>query len=218
MRKLTLIFLLMFFFIAGCATAPQSRPEQTSLPTLEKGWGRIYIGGGSLCSGMCVKLWSEGQVGPVFINGQRVWTFAKNEHTAIDLLPGIYEVYWVPNKPDKVFSQKSAITISAGSNRYFATDSETRIGAHFGLIGALASDYTMNAVINEKQNLDVESKLVSYLKFNKQETSGQPNQKLPAALKPPAGMSLDASQIKCAELGFKPATEAYGQCVLQLSK
>jgi hypothetical protein len=30
--------------------------------------------------------------------------------------------------------------------------------------------------------------------------------------------SLDASKIKCTELGFKPATEGYGKCVLQLSK
>jgi len=167
---------------------------------------------------MCVKLWSEGQVGPVFINGQRVWTFAKNEHIAIDLLPGVYEVYWAPNKPDKVFSQKTAITITAGSNRYFSTDSEARVGAHFGLIGALASDYLFNSLINEKQKIDSESKLVSYLKFNKQEPLSESNQKPPAALLPPVKMSLDASQAKCAELGFKPATEAFGQCVLQLSK
>jgi hypothetical protein len=31
-------------------------------------------------------------------------------------------------------------------------------------------------------------------------------------------LSLDASKKKCTELGFKPATEGYGKCVLQLSK
>jgi hypothetical protein len=31
-------------------------------------------------------------------------------------------------------------------------------------------------------------------------------------------LSLDASKTKCAELGFKPATEGFGKCVLQLSK
>ena len=31
-------------------------------------------------------------------------------------------------------------------------------------------------------------------------------------------LSLDASKRKCTELGFKPATEGYGKCVLQLSK
>ena len=168
MRKLMGLFLLVSLFLMGCATAPQSRPEQTSLPILENGWGRIYVCGGSVCSGVfCSKLWSEGQVGPVFINGQRVWTFAKNEHIAIDLLPGVYEVNWVPNQADKVFSQKTTITITSGSNRYFATDSEPRIGASFGLIGALLSEYLSNSVINEKQKLDVESKLVSYMKFNK---------------------------------------------------
>jgi hypothetical protein len=43
---------------------------------------------------------------------------------------------------------------------------------------------------------------------------------------PPAGiraqesnrLSLDAAKAKCAELGFKPATEGFGKCVLQLSK
>jgi hypothetical protein len=31
-------------------------------------------------------------------------------------------------------------------------------------------------------------------------------------------LSLDASKKKCTELGFKPATEGHGKCVLQLSK
>lgn len=31
-------------------------------------------------------------------------------------------------------------------------------------------------------------------------------------------LSLDGSKTKCAELGFKPATEGFGKCVLQLSK
>jgi hypothetical protein len=31
-------------------------------------------------------------------------------------------------------------------------------------------------------------------------------------------LSLDAAKGKCAELGFTPATEAFGKCVIQLSK
>ena len=31
-------------------------------------------------------------------------------------------------------------------------------------------------------------------------------------------LSLDVSKSKCTELGFKPGTEAFGKCVLQLSK
>jgi len=31
-------------------------------------------------------------------------------------------------------------------------------------------------------------------------------------------LSIDASKKKCTELGFKPATEVHGKCVLQLSK
>lgn len=31
-------------------------------------------------------------------------------------------------------------------------------------------------------------------------------------------LSIDVAKIKCAELGFKPATEGFGKCVLQLSK
>jgi cytochrome c551/c552 len=31
-------------------------------------------------------------------------------------------------------------------------------------------------------------------------------------------LTLESAKTKCAELGFKPATEAFGKCVLQLSK
>ena len=40
------------------------------------------------------------------------------------------------------------------------------------------------------------------------------------AVTPPTNerLSLDASKVKCGELGFKPSTEGFGKCVLQLSK
>jgi hypothetical protein len=51
----------------------------------------------------------------------------------------------------------------------------------------------------------------------KQVTSTPPNQNISA---PPESerLSFEASKRKCTELGFKPATEGHGKCVLQLSK
>jgi serine kinase of HPr protein (carbohydrate metabolism regulator) len=43
-------------------------------------------------------------------------------------------------------------------------------------------------------------------------------QKKPAVAEKFDRLSLEASKQKCTELGFKPATEGYGKCVLQLSK
>jgi hypothetical protein len=43
-------------------------------------------------------------------------------------------------------------------------------------------------------------------------------QSKPAVAEKVDRLSLDASKQKCTELGFKPATEGYGKCVLQLSK
>lgn len=40
----------------------------------------------------------------------------------------------------------------------------------------------------------------------------------PHALPAQQVMTFDAAKSKCAELGFKPATEGFGKCVLQLSK
>ena len=42
----------------------------------------------------------------------------------------------------------------------------------------------------------------------------------PVTISPPAieRLSIEASKKKCTELGFKPATEGHGKCVLQLSK
>jgi len=31
-------------------------------------------------------------------------------------------------------------------------------------------------------------------------------------------LSIDSAKIKCSELGFKPETEGYGKCILQLSR
>jgi len=216
MRRLFLIF--SFLVLSGCASAPQGRPELNSLPTLESGLGRIFVSGGSICTSFCVKLWTEGQVGPVFINGKRIWTFAKNEYVAIDLLPGVYEIYWVPNKNDKIFSQKTAITITAGTTRFFGADSEARVGAFFGLAGALASDYLFNSLISEKQKIDSESKLVSYVKFNSDQNSMNSNQQTKQALENPVKSLLETTKDKCIDIGFKLGTEDFGKCVLQLMK
>jgi hypothetical protein len=54
------------------------------------------------------------------------------------------------------------------------------------------------------------------------QTSNTVQTKFAPSVTPPATaperFSLAASKVKCEELGFKPATERFGKCVLQLSK
>ncbi len=168
MKKLLLLMVLILF---GCATSAPTRPAYTGIPPLEKGWGRIYVSAGTLSG---IKLWSVHQVGPVFINEQQVGAPGKNEYIAVDLLAGTYEAHWVPYEPEKIYSEKTAITIKAGETRYFSCDVENRAGMAFGAIGYAASDYVQNALLNETQSLDSAGKLVSYVKFN-----GSPNASSP---------------------------------------
>jgi len=166
-----ILLLLIVLILSGCASSSPPRPEYTNLPPLEKGWGRIYVGAGSSNG---VKLWSVHQVGPVFINEQRAGSVAKNEHIAVDLLPGTYEAHWVPDEPEKFHVEKTAITIKAGETRYFTCDLENRVGTAFGLVGAIASDYLQNGRLTEQPSLDSSSKLASYRKFNDSSNSNAP--------------------------------------------
>lgn len=168
------ILLFAVLVLSGCAASAPPRPEYTNLPPLENGWGRIYVGAGTLSG---IKLWSVHQVGPVFINEQRVGAVAKNEYIAVDLLPGTYEAHWVPDEPSQFYSQKTAITIKAGKTRYFTCDMENRTGMAFGLIGAMASTYLQNGLLTEQPSLDSSSKLASYFKVK-----GSPNSNPPESV------------------------------------
>ena len=244
--------LLLGLILTGCASAPEKRPEYTALPALENGYGRIYVGGGKLYNWANVgfPLWSVDHLGPLFINEKRVWTTGRNEHIAIDLLPGVYEVYWKssPCETKYCLIQKSAIRVAEGETRYFTSDQ-----MH-------VTDVDYRSAVTQRP-LDGDSKLVSYLKFNQPPTASQPVQQknselerlraeaevarqrqrqledqlnrtrqpvpsvqqsvAPVQVVAPAitdRLSLDASKVKCSELGFKSGTEAFGKCVLQLSK
>lgn len=146
-------------FLSACAARPERRADYTSLPPLESGWSRAYVTAGTMSG---IKLWSVGQVGPVFINGQEVGSTAKNEYLAVDILPGTYETSCLPAQPDKNFTDKRQITFTAGETHYFACDMEPKgAGMYFGLIGALASQYLTQTHLDEKP-ADPLIRLVSY--------------------------------------------------------
>ena len=247
MRKKLTLPLLFAFILAGCASGPDKRPEYTTSPPLENGWGRIYVRGGTMHHNFNFKIWTENMNGPVYINSQRVWMTGKNEHIAIDVLPGVYEAQWLSNESTVFYplgaigpAVPSVIKISAGESQYFTSDIFREAGV-------------LTWRVTQRPSLDGDSKLVSYLKFNQQPTSNRPVQQTssevdrlraeaaaarqrqfeekpnqsrlpsvaPAQVVTPLytdRLSLDASKKKCADLGFKPATEGFGKCVLQLSK
>ena len=151
--------------LSGCASRPAIRAEYVGLPPLESGWSRMYLSAGKFAGVIDVKLWSVHQVGPVFVNNQRVGNTAKDEHLVVDVLPETYEVYCTPEDPYKNFIEKRQFTFSAGETRYFACDMEQKgAGLNFGLIGVLASEYLTKTYLQERP-MDANSKLVSYEKL-----------------------------------------------------
>lgn len=156
--------------LTGCATRPEVRPEYVGLPLLESGWSRVYLSAGTMSG---IKLWSVHQVGPVFINNQNVGTNGKDEHLVVDVLPGTYEAYCAPLKPDRNFSEKHQFTFSPGETRYLACGMGPKgVGMYFGLIGALASEHLTKTYLKDKP-LDAASKLVSYRKFQEVSATGK---------------------------------------------
>lgn len=153
---------LMALTLSGCASRPATRAEYSGMPPLESGWSRVFLSAGTQSG---VKLWSVHQVGPVFINDQRVGTNAKDEHLVVDLRPGTYEAYCTPEEPEKNFAEKRQFTFAANETRYLACDMEPKgAGMYFGLIGALASEYLTKSYLQDRP-LDPISKLVSYRKL-----------------------------------------------------
>jgi len=151
--------------VTGCASRPAMRAEYVDLPPLESGWSRMYVSAG-IGSMSGVKLWSVHQVGPVFINNQRVGATAKDEHLAVDLLPGTYEAYCTPEQPGKNFMEKRQFTFKAGEIRYFACDMDSKgAGMSLGLIGYLFSEYVTKTYLEERPMDNPNSKLVSYEKL-----------------------------------------------------
>jgi len=165
MKVKLLIITLTVTSLLGCAPRPAVRAEFTALPSLEKGFGRMYISAGTMSG---VDLWSDHQVGPVFINQKNVGSTAKDEHIAVDLLAGTYEVYCTQNKPEKNLIEKRKITIQDRKSSYYACQMEMHgAGGFFGALGALASEYITKSYIDEGTLENPNSRLVSYLKFRK---------------------------------------------------
>ncbi|MBC8473148.1 MAG: hypothetical protein H8D56_27125 [Planctomycetes bacterium] len=166
------VFLFMFaafivpsILLTGCASRPVPRPMYTNdVPPLENGWSRLKITSGKMS---WARLWAVGQVGPVFVNDQQVWSSAKDEYIIIDLLPGTYELSWTPGNPDKNYTEKRAVTFKAGEVRHFACDkSQKGPGMNFGLIGALASEYLTKTYLEERPMDNPNSTFVDYKVFN----------------------------------------------------
>jgi hypothetical protein len=160
MRKILLAGVaLSALILNGCASRPVTRAEYSGLPPLENGRSRLFFSAGKMSG---VKLWSVHQVGPIYINNQRVGSDAKDEHFVVDVLPGTYEAYCTPDEPEKNFAEKRQFTFGAGETHYLACDMEPKgAGMYFGLLGALASDYMTKTYLHEKP-MDANSKLVAY--------------------------------------------------------
>ena len=166
------ILLLVVLVLSGCSSIAPPRPEYTSIPPLERNLSRIFITAGQI-AGKDLKLRTN--TGPVYINDQKVGSTAYKEYFAVDLLPGSYEIYWVPDEPFKFYSDKRVVTLEAGEVRYFTCDMGTKgIGWAFGLIGWTLSDYMWGGWLTENPSLDSESKLVAYFKLNDSSNSSSP--------------------------------------------
>ena len=125
----------------------------------------MYISAGEIAG---YKLWSVNQVGPVFINDEMVGSTAKDEHFVVDLYPGTYQVYCSQENPDEqLYKERRDFKLTAGETRYFACDMkyEAGIASMFGLVGIMASEYLGRTYLEEKDNIDPNSKIVEYSKF-----------------------------------------------------
>lgn len=84
--------------------------------------------------------------------------------------------------------------------------------------------YESESQERKKREAESLSKKVEEIKANTQKNievqSVVEREVTPTNTSPPLidRLSIEASKKKCIELGFKPATEGYGKCVLQLSK
>ena len=167
MKSILAVTALSFVLVA-CASVPPSRPELVAISELEPGWARMFVTAGVLDnSPFSVDLKFSTNTGPVFVDGVRVGSTAYREYIAIDVRPGIRQVYWEPAEKvagDKFCIENTPISMHEGETRYFAGDQSVEIGARFGLIGALASTCLAKPQINERA-LPAGSKLVSYYKF-----------------------------------------------------
>ncbi len=172
------VILLIVLILSGCESIPPPRPEYTNIPPLEKGWARLYFTAGkSMGSGtdpesiFSINLKYPHNIGPVYIDNLKVGSTAYLEHFAVDLLPGVYEVYWEATiatifELGTTLTDKRTLNIKAGQIRYFACDwivtSETPSFIFMLSDFDFGYDYK---IISERSSFDSKSKLVSYFKY-----------------------------------------------------
>jgi len=120
MKQQKYLILLLFIVISGCASVPQTtRLPQAEAPSLEDGWGRVYVTAG-ISNG--IQLWSKHQVGPFLINDKEVGSTAKGEYLLVDLRPGTYKATCTQHEPFNTTNLPVELQINAGEQRYFACD------------------------------------------------------------------------------------------------
>lgn len=205
MRKYILLFA---FAVSGCATITAPSPELATLPKLDKGWARVFIADGQFVGPVFnVDLKDQNNTGPVYIDNEKVGSTAQNEYFAVDLLPGSYDIHWLPFHRKQFYSKRKVIVVSAGEIRYFSCDMKTYgIGSAFGLIGGLLSKYTTEGLIDERQSIDKKRRLTSYLKLANQPVlrsdheSKAYNKSVPGSTTTPKLASTDSVPKKLVEL------------------
>lgn len=168
---------LLTIALVGCASKPNPRQEITPLPSVENGWGRLYLTAGKYRASYDVDARLKEHVGPVFINNQNVGAVAYREYIAVDILPGTYEAYCTPEEPLKNIPEKRQLVVKAGDQQYLACDVVPKGAAGFGLLGLAVADYISATVLVERP-LASDSKLVGYFKIKPSSNSPDVEAKL----------------------------------------
>lgn len=164
LNKLILIVLIS---LTGCASVEPQRSVLANTPALEKGWSRVVFTAGQMVGLVNFDLKYKTQTGPVFIDGINVGSVARNEHIIVDLLPGTYEMSWIPHEPYKVFIEKTKISVALGQTRQYSCDmGQKGSGIMFGAIGVFASDYIYRGFLTE-QPIKSDNRPVAYYKYKK---------------------------------------------------
>jgi hypothetical protein len=121
-----------------------------------------------------------------------------------------------------------------GQGTWFYTNGSTAQGIwrdgviinSFSFKTAPAQTVIPSSTERERTNSEVEAENKKRQEFEQQEKvriidaseAQKPNVLIKNVTPESERLSFDASKKKCTELGFKPATEGHGKCVLQLSK
>ena len=157
--------------MGGCA---QQQPQRVNVvplfdleiahaPAQPRGWGRMYISAGTAAG---EQLAATRQVGPVFINQQRVGAVGKDEYFIVDLLPGTYEAHCGPQNAGNTQVEKLTFTVKPDELRYFSCDIDPLSAKAGGsTLGNWLGSAPSKAYLAEYPSNQVGARLTEYRQF-----------------------------------------------------